>query len=158
MRELGFIGWSKPDYLNIKWGSGVATPNERIDVEDFMWLHLCSVKTMQGISFGSVKMDGQYWKVRYFFYNSYCVAAANVWCGSRVTGLENKSGVFIPRGKSFDLVEGFALGKDGTGYHAMRFYRVGCQHKNMDTRWEAQFERHDRCPDCEYHAVYDTSG
>lgn len=49
-------------------------------------------------------------------------------------------------------------GIEYTKLDQVRFYRIGCTHPNMTTTWPRMHDRHDDCPDCGFHAVYDTSG
>lgn len=42
--------------------------------------------------------------------------------------------------------------------HHLGFYWIGCRHEGMRPVWKSMHVRHDECPHCDYHAIFDTSG
>lgn len=83
------------------------------------------------------------WAVTYYFFPEYALAV-----GVRYVNLSDATKKML----------GMPLTTGGNYGNVLRFWRIGCQHKNMKTQWAAMHDRHDNCPDCGFHAQYDTSG
>jgi hypothetical protein len=143
------LGWIEPAYLGIQWPAtqALATPYEDIDRDEFIKLMFCGAYTICGINYDQIFLgqhrEGGMWAVTYYFFPDYALAV-----GKRYVDLsdETKRALGIP------------IGGDDRYGHVLRFWRIGCQHQNITTGWQAMHDRHDECPDCGFHADYDTSG
>jgi hypothetical protein len=96
------------------------------------------------------------WEVNFYFFPSYAIA-----CGKRYEAAlrwNPKKRQDDPVDFSNVLHKGVAIPRDEHYVNLLRFWHIGCQHKNMQPYWRTMHERHDECPDCDFRAVYDTSG
>ena len=157
-KDPGFVDWVEPAYLNLSWQPGgiynrLPEPWQEITQDEWLKLVACEPECLAGVNFNQVYLPAVFddhegdvnrqgmWSVKYSFYPSYAVAVASRYQRG-------------PAGQAFVSDK-----PDGGNYgHALRFFRIGCQHPNLQSGWVAMHDLHANCPDCEYSGSFDTSG
>ena len=120
----------------------LATPAICITRDKFEILSLCSPCAIDETGFDQVHLNEQpFWSVTYLFGHGVCLAHARAYEWLKPDEFE---GDWLP-----------VRERDG---YICRYFRIGCSHPRMSTRWSRMHERHDACPDCHFQATYDTSG
>lgn len=144
------IPWSEPEnYLNIDWNTGNNLPTPHVEISQAAFdrfLH-CSPFSLRGINYRQVKVAG--WSMivpaHFYLFGRIALAVTTAYCPANSKKLK---GVLLPATPD---------GKWGNQYR-LRFWRLGCQHPNLETTTEAMFQHRQTCPDCGWSATYDSSG
>lgn len=149
--KLTWIDNVEPDYLGIDWEPEgdhhprnlMPTPYTEISRGEFEAKLHCSGYSIKGINYRQVYLPDEETiaPAHFYFFHDKAVAIVNysIWDDKE----QEKPGLII---------------WDGSLWHRMRYFTIGCQHPKMTTGRVAMHNRVDECPDCGFRASYDTSG
>lgn len=169
MNDLHQLNWIKPTYLGIQWPQEqvLPSPREEIDHNEFMRLMFCGTYTLCGTHYSQTFIDDAdrqvcrmsgLWTMHYYFYPEYAVAVGEQYICAEEWSIGLKK--YVP--KNIDRIVGdlgAIVPHDDRRYaNILRFWRIGCQHKNMVHSSPRMFEQVWDCPDCGYHVQHDSSG
>jgi len=118
---------------------------------------------MKCVFTGSGGWRGNQWATRMNWYTRYGLAVANIYCDHKqyLTNVEcyeeqDYDHPSFITGMGTYLHE-FRESMNGYGF-ALRFFKIGCEHPNMQQSNPRMFEHSYDCPDCGWSEVTDSSG
>lgn len=161
------IPWCKPTYLNIDYPDGQVLPtlHEEITQEEFMRGTFLNGYSLEGVNYHQLHLDGgegfDLWGVHFWFYHDSAYAYAAKYVG--LSKFDHKQKRFVPTAPDihkgvFILDKPYAEGQKPDHGYIIRYFRIGCQHKNLKHLAAPMFDQHYQCPDCGFEAHYDSSG
>jgi len=135
------------------------TPFKEISRDEHTLLMHCNGYSIRGTNFRStvdIDQDGKKWDVTFHMWHWTCLAVAKQYLGPNVDVYEDYA--VVHRASQQLIVDGTPIRSKRGDVYILRFFRVGCDHSNMETKWVEAHTRQDTCPECGFRAQYDTSG
>jgi hypothetical protein len=169
MNDLHQLSWIKPTYLGIQWPQTQTfpAPSVEIDMNEFLRLMFCATYTLCGTNFSQtfIKEEdrqscnlGGLWTMHYYFYPDYAVAVGERYESAEKWDANQKKYVPKKLADADTFLGAIVPREDRRHANILRFWRIGCQHKNMKHSSPRMFDQVWDCPDCGYHVCHDSSG
>lgn len=167
VEKPGQLEWVEPTYLGLVWDTynALPEPHREIPFDEYVWLQHFSVSCLLGVNYRQVRVPDWPWTApaHFQFYTSYGLAVTTMHVSyrglSRYQLVSNDDAICVYDEQTDTRIPGYVVVyKPRMYYLLLRYWRLGCEHPNLQRTQLRMHEYRMACPECGWAATYDSSG